>query len=62
MAERKGTVDYEVFTMIEREDGQTFWQRLGSAWTNRDGSINVNLNAVPIKDGRLQLRRPRDQD
>ena len=62
MSEAKGgAVDFEVYTVIERDDGESFWQRLGSGWINQDESINVRLNAVPI-NGRLQLRRPRADD
>lgn len=53
--------DYEVWTIIEREGHEDFWQRLGSAWTNKDGSINVKLNGLPVNGG-LQLRSPRDRD
>ena len=31
------------------------WSRIGMAWLNRDGSINVVLDALPL-GGRLQLR------
>lgn len=55
--------DYDVYSVIEAAgDGQRdYWQRLGSAWRNRDGSINVQLNALPV-NARLQLREPRDDE
>lgn len=31
------------------------WNRVGTAWLNRDGSINVVLDALPL-GGRFQLR------
>ena len=31
------------------------WMRVGIAWLNRDGSINVVLDALPL-GGRIQLR------
>jgi len=31
------------------------WMRVGMAWLNRDGSINVVLDALPV-GGRIQLR------
>jgi len=31
------------------------WNRVGTAWLNRDGSINVVLDALPL-GGRIQLR------
>ena len=32
--------DYVVYTIIENNGGDGYWQRVGSAWTNKDGSIN----------------------
>jgi hypothetical protein len=32
------------------------WMRVGMAWLNRDGSINVVLDALPV-GGRIQLRK-----
>ena len=36
-----------------------FWNRVGAAWVNKDGSINVQLNAIPL-DGKIQLRTPKE--
>jgi hypothetical protein len=49
-----------VYTVTERE-GRSFWTRLGVAFTNRDGSITMKLDAVPLQ-GTIQLRdwEPRD--
>ncbi|MEZ4287337.1 MAG: hypothetical protein R3A47_04155 [Polyangiales bacterium] len=49
--------DYKVaYTIIDRQDGQKrFWLRIGAAFENRDGSINVKLDAVPT-NGVIQLR------
>lgn len=46
-----------VFTPVEKKDSKTFWLRVGTAFTNKDGSINVYLDAVPL-NGKLQLREP----
>ncbi|MCH8072315.1 MAG: hypothetical protein IIA09_10230 [Proteobacteria bacterium] len=51
--------DYTVYTIIEKNgDGEDYWQRLGSAWTNKDGSINLSLNALPL-NGKLHIREPK---
>jgi hypothetical protein len=49
-----------VYTVTERE-GRSFWTRIGVAFTNRDGSITMKLDAVPLQ-GTIQLRdwEPRD--
>jgi hypothetical protein len=45
-----------VYAPIERPDtGATFWIKLGIARVNRDGSINIYLDGLPL-GGRLQLR------
>jgi len=36
---------------------KTWFHRCGTAFVNRDGSINVILESVPLS-GRLNLRRP----
>lgn len=51
-----------VYTVVDREtDGRQFWVRVGAAFVNRDGSLSVRLDAVPV-NGRLQIRdyQPRD--
>lgn len=48
------------YTISERQ-GRSFWTRVGVGFINRDGSINIRLEALPIS-GALQLRdwAPRD--
>lgn len=53
---------FKVISPIEKRDGSRFWLRCGQAYVNKDNSINVYLDAMPLvqsKDGRgitLQLR------
>jgi hypothetical protein len=44
-----------VYTIIERGQGKSFWVRVGVGFTNRDGSLNLRLDAVPV-NGTLQVR------
>lgn len=59
---------FKVITPIERKDGGKFWMRLGNAYVNKDNSINVYLDAVPLGAGRdgqgvtLQLRELTDDE
>ncbi len=40
----------------DRGDGKTdIWVKAGSAWVNRDGSLNVYLDVLPL-DGKLHVR------
>ncbi|MEH2551624.1 hypothetical protein V1283_008269 [Bradyrhizobium sp. AZCC 2262] len=55
---------YRAFSVIEREGRDAFWQPLGAAFENSDGSYNVILQALPLPgpDGicKIVLRKPRD--
>jgi hypothetical protein len=44
-----------VYTIIERGQGKSFWVRIGVGFTNRDGSLNLRLDAIPV-NGTLQVR------
>ncbi len=36
---------------------KTAWTKIGTGWTNKNGSINVQLDAFPL-DGKIQLQVP----
>jgi hypothetical protein len=44
-----------VYTVIEKGPGKSFWVRIGTGFTNRDGSLNLHLDALPT-NGKLQVR------
>jgi hypothetical protein len=41
--------------VITTRNGKHFWNRVGVAFVNGDGSINVKLEAVPVS-GEIQIR------
>ncbi len=43
-----------VYSVTERAD-RSFWTRIGMAFVNRDGSLTVRLDAIPV-NGVLQIR------
>ena len=49
------------YVITQRKD-KSFWNRVGVAFVNNDGSINVKLEAVPVS-GEIQIRdyQPRDE-
>jgi len=50
-----------VYTIIEKpgiEKG--YWARIGNAWVNRDQSINIQLDALPV-NGKLHVREPKER-
>lgn len=54
----------EVFTVSEyTKDGEkkSRWTKVGVAFPNKDGSLSVLLEALPV-NGRLQIRDPRPKD
>lgn len=44
-----------VYTITELSRGGRVWNKIGVAFVNSDGSLNVKLNALPI-DGKCQIR------
>lgn len=49
---------FHVFTIKDRgADQKAYWLRIGSAWSNKDGSLNIVLDALPT-DGKLHVRAP----
>lgn len=52
----KNTKDMKaVYTVVDRGQGKSFWVRIGVGFTNRDGSLNLRLDAIPV-NGALQVR------
>ena len=45
----------DVYVIIEGKEGKDIWQKIGNAFDNRDGSINVYLNCLPTT-GKLHIR------
>ena len=50
----------DVYTIIKNGE-KAFWQKVGRAHINKDGSLNVYLNALPL-NGELNIRDPRPRD
>ena len=49
-----------VYAIPESKDGEKpYWPKIGVAFTNRDGSITLLLDALPIGTNRLQVREQR---
>jgi hypothetical protein len=47
---------YQVFSVKERPEGEkAVWVKAGMAFVNRDGSLNVYLDVLPL-DGKLHVR------
>ena len=52
MADEKKAGAFTVFSIKAAKDGASTWVKAGSAYVNRDGSINVYLDVL-----QLHLRR-----
>jgi hypothetical protein len=48
--------------VVTQRGTNKYWTRIGAAFVNRDGSINVKLEAVPV-NGEIHVRDyvPRDE-
>lgn len=60
MSEQSKSVK-DVFHIKEDDKGKAFWTKIGSAFVNRDGSINAYLDALP-RDGKIQIRDRKPKD
>jgi hypothetical protein len=45
---------WAAYNIVERS-GRRYWNRVGSAFPNRDGSMNIFLDSLP-RDGKIQIR------
>lgn len=57
MSDTNGARRLAVYAIPESKDGEKkFWPKIGIAFTNRDGSINLYLDALPLGTNQLQIR------
>ena len=49
------SADWKVVYAIAERGPKKHWLRIGMAFVNRDGSLNVRLDAVPLS-GQLHIR------
>ena len=45
-----------VYVIRDNGKGGSFWTKVGVAFTNSDGSLNLVLDAVPVGTGKLHVR------
>ena len=46
----------DVFVIIDKGEGKkSFWHKIGVAFVNKDGSLSVHLDSLPMT-GKLQIR------
>ena len=50
----------KVLTPVEGRDKKTHWRSLGIGYVNKDKSINLYLEALPV-NGKLQVREWEDE-
>lgn len=48
------------YQVRETGNGKSFWNRVGVAWTNRNGGFSLQLESVPL-DGRVVLQPAADE-
>ncbi len=55
---------FKVITAIEKRNGEKFWTRCGTGFTNKDDSINLYLDVIPAgqKEFVLQVRELTEED
>lgn len=52
----------KIVYVISERGARKFWNRIGVAFVNSDGSLNVKLEAIPVS-GEMQVRdyQPREE-
>jgi hypothetical protein len=45
----------KIVYVISDRNSRKYWSRIGVAFTNADGSLNVKLEAIPVS-GEMQIR------
>jgi hypothetical protein len=59
---------FKIISPIDKRDGSKFWMRCGVGYENKDQSVNMYIDALPVaagKDGRpltLQLREVTEEE
>lgn len=56
---------FKVLAIMQKSDGTgEYWTRVGSAFENKDSSINVYMDLLPLggKQVKLQIRELNEQD
>lgn len=60
MSETNGNRRLAVYAVPESKDGEKkFWPKIGIAYANRDGSLTLYLEALPLGTNTLQVREPK---
>lgn len=44
-----------VYTIVDRGAGKSYWVKVGVGFVNKDTSLNLKLDAIPV-NGTLQVR------
>jgi hypothetical protein len=58
---------FKVISPVEKDGGGVWWMRCGNAFVNKDNSINVYLDAMPLRSKpgegvKLQLRELTEEE
>lgn len=47
------------YQVREAVDGKSYWNRIGAAWSNKDGGFTLQLESLPL-DGRIVCSPPKE--
>ena len=61
MSDKPATKRLAVYSIIETGEGKSLWRLVGTAFVNRDESLTVLLDALPV-NGRLHIRPFAEKD
>lgn len=52
---------YQAYHVRESANGKGFWSPIGAAWRNRDDSLTLQLDCLPVS-GRIVLQVPKEKN
>jgi hypothetical protein len=57
MENKSNTPTHKIFSIRNRGEGKkASWTEIGIGFTNKDGSLNLTFNCIPV-DGKCQIRK-----
>jgi hypothetical protein len=49
------------FHVREASNGKSYWNKIGAAWSNKDGGFTIQLDCIPL-DGRIVCMPPKKDE
>ena len=51
---------FNAYQVRDGKDKESYWDKVGVAWSNRDGGFTIQLHSLPLT-GRIVLSKPKER-